>query len=194
MSKERFEIFGKIIKDNEAVPNLLDNYLATVRLNEFNEKIKDLQLQLDQANEKINEHNEYFKAFNCKDFKEFQDFISSFMLTPHEEQTLIKDLQNQLNQANERLKGAIVPKFKIGQEVFIVNTDYYYEKDYKVEKHKIVGIEDKFDRKNTYVRWYSLEFKDCLTSYSKRYKFLEKNVFATETEAQAKLQELRGGE
>ncbi len=102
--------------------------------------------------------------------------------------------EQQLDQANERLKGAIVPKFKIGQEVFIVNTDYYYKKDYKVEKHKIVGIEDKVDRKNTYVRWYSLEFKDCPASYSKRYKFLEKNVFATETEAEKKLQELRGGE
>lgn len=54
MSKERFEIFGKIIKDNEEVPNLLDNYLATVRLNEFNEKTKDLQSQLDQANERLN--------------------------------------------------------------------------------------------------------------------------------------------
>lgn len=106
----------------------------------------------------------------------------------------ILNLQSQLDQANERLKGAIVPKFKIGQEVFIVNTDYYYKKDYKVEKHKIVGIEDKVDRKNTYVRWYSLEFKDCPASYSKRYKFLEKNVFATETEAEKKLQELRGGE
>ena len=53
MSKERFEIFGKIIKDNEEVPNLLDNYLATVRLDEFNEKIKDLQSQLDQANERL---------------------------------------------------------------------------------------------------------------------------------------------
>lgn len=53
MSKERFEIFGKIIKDNEEEPTLLDNYLATVRLNEFNEKIKDLQSQLDQANERL---------------------------------------------------------------------------------------------------------------------------------------------
>lgn len=47
MSKERFEIFGKIIKDNEEVPNLLDNYLATVRLNEFNEKVKELEQDRD---------------------------------------------------------------------------------------------------------------------------------------------------
>lgn len=141
MSKERFEVFGDVIKDNEDIPSLLNNYQATVRLNELNDRIKELEQELAELKEK-----------------------------------------------------AIVPKFKIGQEVFIVNTDYYYKKDYKVEKHKIVGIEDKIDRKNTYVRWYSLEFKDCPANYSKRYKFLEKNVFTTENEAEKKLQELRGGE
>lgn len=64
MSKERFEIFGKIIKDNEEVPNLLDNYLATVRLNEFNEKIQDLQSQLVQANERM----KGLPKFNKDDF------------------------------------------------------------------------------------------------------------------------------
>lgn len=106
------------------------------------------------------------------------------------QQKRIAELEKELAELKEK---AIVPKFKIGQEVFIVNTDYYYKKDYKVEKHKIVGIEDKIDRKNTYVRWYSLEYKNSLESYSKRYKFLEKNVFATENEADKKLQELRGG-
>lgn len=122
------------------------------------------------------------------------DISKHFQIMLDNKDKKIADLQLQLDQANERLKDAIVPKFKIGQEVFIVNTDYYYKKDYKVEKHKIVGIEDKIDRKNTYVRWYSLEFKDCPANYSKRYKFLEKNVFTTENEAEKKLQELRGGE
>ena len=103
----------------------------------------------------------------------------------------IEQLEQELAELKEK---AIVPKFKIGQEVFIVNTDYYYKKDYKVEKHKIVGIEDKIDRKNTYVRWYSLEFKDCPANYSKRYKFLEKNVFTTEQEALEKLKEVQGNE
>ena len=111
--------------------------------------------------------------------------------TLKEKDDKIKQLEQELAELKEK---AIVPKFKIGQEVFIINTDYYYKKDYKVEKHKIVGIEDKVDRKNTYVRWYSLEFKDCSANYGKRYKFLEKNVFTTETEAEKKLQELRGGE
>lgn len=134
--------------------------------------------------------------------KELKSFSKQKLIEEYKDLYLAHDmlkqtsiaLNKQLYQANERLKDAIVPKFKIGQEVFIVNTDYYYKKDYKVEKHKIVGIEDKIDRKNTYVRWYSLEFKDCPANYSKRYKFLEKNVFTTENEAEKKLQELRGGE
>ena len=146
MSKKRFEVFGNIIKDNEDIPALLNNYQATVRLNEFNEKIKDLQSQLDQANERLNEHNEYFKAFNCKDFKEFQDFISSFMLTPHEEQTLIKDLQNQLNQANER------------------------------------------------IMWLSAEIDTLKSEKENLMQTLEEASEELETEAEKKLQELRGGD
>lgn len=52
MSEERFEIFGKIIKDNEEEPNLLDNYLATVRLNELNDKVKELEQELAELKEK----------------------------------------------------------------------------------------------------------------------------------------------
>ena len=167
-----------------------------------------LNKQLDQANERL---------------KEIDNFKYNYGYTNYEDNYMLEDLQSRafqreddtavieslldffdiydeneilpkVEEMNEKLKCAIVPKFKIGQEVFIVNTDYYYKKDYKVEKHKIVGIEDKIDRKNTYVRWYSLEFKDCPANYSKRYKFLEKNVFTTENKAEKKLQELRGGE
>lgn len=52
MGKERFEVFGKIIKDNEDIPALLDNYLATVRLNEFNDKVKELEQELAELKEK----------------------------------------------------------------------------------------------------------------------------------------------
>lgn len=55
MSKERFEVFGKIIKDNEEVPNLLDNYLATVRLNELNDRIKELEQDLEFTTKTANE-------------------------------------------------------------------------------------------------------------------------------------------
>ena len=145
--------------------------------------IANLQSQLDQANEKINEHNEYFKAFNCKDFKEFQDFISSFMQTPHEEQTLIKDLQNQLNQANERLKGAIIPKFKIRQEVwFISDPDVDVYRKVRHIKVEDISISSFFTERGIMYSggdWAGLS---------------ENELFATKEEAEKKLQELRGGD
>lgn len=162
--------------------------------------IEDLQSQLDQANEKLNEHNEYFKEFNCKDFKGFQDFISLFMLTPHEKLTLIKELQNQLNQANERLnkkdeefgrlscdyktllshynvlkEKAIVPKFSSGQIVYFANIV-----EGTVNKFNYMG-EDKYN--------YVVEDKT-----GEVFIRMKERTFATEQEAQAKLQELRGGE
>ena len=52
---------------------------------------------------KLAEHNEYFRSFSCENFNEFQDFISTFMLTPHEEQTLIKELKQQLAEKDKRI-------------------------------------------------------------------------------------------
>lgn len=52
MSEERFEVFGNIIKDNEDIPALLDNYLATVRLNELDDKVKELEKELAEIKEK----------------------------------------------------------------------------------------------------------------------------------------------
>lgn len=49
MSKERFEVFGHIIKDNEQMPSLLDNHQATIRLNKFNQRIAELEEQLKNA-------------------------------------------------------------------------------------------------------------------------------------------------
>lgn len=52
MSEERFEVFGNIIKDNEDIPSLLNNYQATVRLNELNDKVKELKQELAELKEK----------------------------------------------------------------------------------------------------------------------------------------------
>lgn len=176
--------------------------------NKLHYKIADLQSQLDQANERLNEHNEYFKAFNCKDFKEFQDFISSFMLTPHEEQTLIKDLQNQLNQANERLKGAIVLPVKIGDTIYVVPSETNYRLNIakgKEEQNKVYEWTVSEIRYNEYgfsvvcdvgdVQFYcNYEPPKNLCGHFDTEKYYGETWFTTRAEAQAKLQELRGGE
>lgn len=53
---------------------------------------------IDDLEKQLERHNKYFNSFSCDSFNEFVDFISTFMLTPHEEQTLIKDLKKQLEE------------------------------------------------------------------------------------------------
>lgn len=89
---------------------------------------------------------------------------------------------------------AIVPKFKIGQEVFIVDKNYFKIEHYKIAHCKVLGIEDKLDRKNNYVRWYTLKIYNSSYETDRRYKFKEKDVFATEQEALEKLKEIQGNE
>ena len=65
MSEERFEVFGNIIKDNEDIPALLNNYQATVRLNELNDRIKELEQELAELKE---------KAIDRPKFKHFEEY------------------------------------------------------------------------------------------------------------------------
>lgn len=59
MSEERFEVFGNIIKDNEGIPALLNNYQATVRLNELNDRIKELEQELAELKEKLSKATQF---------------------------------------------------------------------------------------------------------------------------------------
>ena len=67
----------------------------------------------------------------------------------------------------EQLKNAIVPKFKVGQEVFFVYKDDIIE-SYNISKMSLMCFDDNGD-------WLK-----------------EDELFATKEEAQAKLQELQG--
>ena len=99
----------------------------------------------------------------------------------------ILNLQSQLDQANERLKGAIVPKFKIGQEIWYVG--FFNNIESRIVNRIELDIEN-----NKLCELYKLEhygtddYSYCIMPFdSDRY-------FSTEQEAQTKLQELRGGE
>lgn len=92
-------------------------------------------------------------------------------------QKYITNLQSQLDQANERLKGAIVPKFK--------KDDFVYALFTQAEIYK--GQIDAFDYyTNSYLVFPN---EDVGNEWIKADK-----VFKSKAEAQAKLQELRGGE
>lgn len=105
------------------------------------------------------------------------DISKHFQIMLDNKDKKIADLQSQLDQANERLKGAIVPKFKKDDYVYALFTQTeiykcqidafdYYTNSYLVFPNEDVGNE-----------WINAD-----------------KVFKSKAEAQAKLQELRGGD
>lgn len=66
--------------------------------------VEDNRASQEWYKKQLSEHNKYFKSFSCEDFNEFKDFISTFMLTPHEEQTLILELEQQLAKKEEQVQ------------------------------------------------------------------------------------------
>lgn len=86
-------------------------------------------------------------------------------------------LQQRIAELEEQLKNAIVPKFKIGQEVW-----YVWNKSqvipFKCKIEKIV-----YDSSKNYKLKYDSEHYICMQ---------EQHLFATKEEAQAKLKELQG--
>lgn len=89
-------------------------------------------------------------------------------------------LNRQLDQANERLKGAIIPKFKIGQEVWYIsqNNDNVYE--FMIKEMVFTRCKDEREMIVYYDEY-------CAQMY-------EYELYSSKEEAKAKLQELRGGE
>lgn len=87
--------------------------IITDLLNQQDKRIKELE-------KRLAENNEFFNAFACKDFNEFKDFISTFMLAPHEEQTLIRELEQQLHDLPKKIVGEITNELSN-------NTSLYFE-------------------------------------------------------------------
>ena len=89
----------------------------------------------------------------------------------------LEDIVDRLNYLEEQLKNAIVPKFKIGQEVW-----YVWNKSQVIPfKCKIENIV--YDSSKNYKLKYDSEHYICMQ---------EQHLFATKEEAEAKLKELKG--
>lgn len=165
MGKERFEVFGNIIKDNEDIPALLNNYQATVRLNELNDKVKKLEQELAK-------YKEFQDRLGLKNADEFEWFVMLDLLTDNEKRMQILDLNRELAELKEN---AIVPRFKKGDTVYaIIDTTFYTD----VFKVNILDTElcYRVDRGDN----------DISTQHHTR-------LFTTEQEAEQKLAEIKEG-
>lgn len=130
--------------------------------------IEDLQSQLDQAKSEITKHK----------------------ILLNDMETENSHLETMLDQANERLKGAIVLKFKVGQEVFVFDWDKQIRSGriYEIQTNAVLH-----DRQPhiTYLVDFTGNYSD---DDQENDYYEEKDIYATEEEINAKLQELRGGD
>lgn len=91
------------------------------------------------------------------------------------DKSLILDLTQRIAELEEQLKNAIMPKFKIGQEVWFVNDDK------QIYSGAVLSIQ-KCD-------WY----KQLVYTIGFNGRYIgEEYLFTTKEEAQAKLRELKG--
>jgi hypothetical protein len=120
-------------------------------------------------------YDKYGKEFHCADCT----FLDSCLKKdePLYSRCCEQYLRDRIAELEEQLKNAIVPKFKMGQEVW-----YVWNKSqlipFKCKIEKIV-----YDSSKNYKLKYDSEHYICMQ---------EQHLFATKEEAQAKLEELQG--
>ena len=103
----------------------------------------------------------------------------------------IANLQSQLDQANERLKGAIIPRYKIGTKLYMIPTEFNRLKgikDYELLSISLSSIGLRYDLS------LNKKEKGVEPFYCASEDMFGQSIFSTLEEAEKKLQELRGGE
>ena len=119
--------------------------------------------------------------------KEWQDYCAYKTIEPQIKGCLDREreLEKKLAELEEQLKNAIVPKFKIGQEVWWVN-------EHSNKKHLgvLVGFEVSKVYDSQLDVYYRIEYTDGYLLMTD--DFEEDCVFATKEEAEQRLKELQG--
>lgn len=103
----------------------------------------------------------------------------NYIMTQEEVCERLNQQDQRIAELEEQLKNAIVPKFKIGQEVWYIDTriNDFNEQRYVIESYIIQEI---------------TIFKDGIRYMDEDGFIYEEDLFATKEEAQARLLELKG--
>lgn len=108
---------------------------------------------IDDLKKQLERHNKYFNSFSCDSFDEFADFISTFMLTPHEEQTLIKDLKKQLEEKDKKIE-ILQTHFKKTQELLareMGNSNIVIDNLQKEMKQALTNQKDYYEKRLKFI-------------------------------------------
>lgn len=163
----------------------------------FGKKKKDLNEEERKEFEKLysQEVKQYQVEYHKKWRKENPEKVKEYYTKYNNENKTLKEendkLKQQIADLEEQLKNAIVPKFKIGQEVWFI---YNFEDD---DTNETLGILHKKVMAYTYSNYEGDYFEYAMSDDGTRdtiwYGYIDSRyIFATKEEAQAKLKELQG--
>ena len=156
----------QLIRQNKCIDNLKN------KLEQKDQRIAELEQELAK-------YKELQDQLGLKNADEFEWFVMLDLLTDNEKNMHILDLHRELAEIKEK---AIVPKFKIGQEVYSVFINRKY-----MEHNEVCNLEITHIMKSKNGIFYQ-------DNNNNAYWFNEKNTFLTEQEAQEKLKEMNGNE
>lgn len=137
--------------------------------------IEELKAKLAESETRIEELESQF-AYECECNKQFVECQNENEMLKQQ----LAEKKKQIAELEEQLKNAIVPKFKVGKEVWWIDTriNSFNEQRYRIESYLI----DSIVISNEQFRYYG---DDGLW-------LGDNELFATKEEAQAKLKELQG--
>lgn len=140
--------------------------------------IKDKDQRIAELEQELAKYKDLQDRLGLENADEFEWFVMLDLLTDNEKNMHILDLHRELAELKEK---AIVPKFKVGQEVY-----YYHIARNKIYLGLVEDIQYFATRSGIFYR---------IPNLQRDYFWIrEDELFATEQEAQAKLKELQGNE
>ena len=169
------DLEAKLAEKDNTIKGLIEQYKTMEKSCSY-EMFLDCQKQLAEKEKEL-----HYKTAECEKWKAYYENCSELEKIMSKEHQYCLDnwraSEKRLAELEEQLKNAIVPKFKIGQEVW-----YVWNKSQVIPfKCKIENIV--YDSSKNYKLKYDSEHYICMQ---------EQHLFATKEEAETKLKELQG--
>lgn len=152
-----------------------------LNLQEYDKQKDQRIVELEQELAEYKKYKEWQEQLDCKNADELIDFVMSNYLTEDEKCKTIKELNKQLAGLKEK---AIVPRFRIGQEIWYVG--YSSVQNWIINSIELKYIKDELCEIYRLGHDGTDDYNCCIMPVD------SDRFFTTEQEAQAKLKEMKG--
>ena len=119
MKKNKYKVTRKDIENSPINYSFTEVAIKNMANRHSAYNINKLQQENKQLKEQLAQFTDYISRLGFNNFNDFEEWMGTFLLTPHEEQTLIKDLKEQLAIMEKALELALLELYYIYKEYCI---------------------------------------------------------------------------